>query len=112
MVNEYQTSDAESESSGGGIEITDIYFILFRRKWLVIAGAILGILAAAGLWKLRQPMYQSEAKLLVKYVVETPAVVVPGTALKFLLTIPAARSMSFVSAPSGRILPGPTVWTT
>ena len=82
MGNEYQTPDAESDSSEGGIEITDIYFILFRRKWLVIAGVMLGVLAAAGIWKMRQPMYQSEAKLLVKYVVETPAVVPVGTEVR------------------------------
>lgn len=82
MGNEYQTPDAESDSSEGGIEITDIYFILFRRKWLVITGVMLGVLAAAGIWKMRQPMYQSEAKLLVKYVVETPAVVPVGTEVR------------------------------
>lgn len=82
MGNEYQTPDAESDSSERGIEITDIYFILFRRKWMIVAGVILGVIAAAGLWKLRQPMFQSEAKLLVKYVVETPAVVPVGTEVR------------------------------
>jgi len=82
MSAENQTPDAELEDSGGGIEITDIYFILFRRKWLILGGIMLGLVAAAGLWKLRQPLYQSDAKLMVKYVVETPAIVVPGTEVR------------------------------
>jgi len=82
MANEYQTPDAESDSSGGGIEITDIYFILFRRKWLVLAGVMLGIVAAVGLWKLRQPMYQSEAKLFVRYVIEMPVVSPAGAEVR------------------------------
>jgi succinoglycan biosynthesis transport protein ExoP len=51
--------------------LTDIYFILFRRKWLILAGLVLGIAAAAAVWKVRQPLYQSQAKLLVKYVIDT-----------------------------------------
>jgi uncharacterized protein involved in exopolysaccharide biosynthesis/Mrp family chromosome partitioning ATPase len=82
MSSDYQTPEAETESSGGGIAITDVYFVLFRRKWLILLGATLGVLAACGLWKLRQPLSKSEAKLLVKYVADTPVIVAPGTELK------------------------------
>lgn len=82
MSADNQTPDAEFEDPGAGIEITDIYYMLFRRKWLIFGGILFGVLAAAGLWKLRQPLYESDAKLLVKYVVETPAMVVPGTEVR------------------------------
>jgi len=82
MSSDYQTQDAEAGSSGSGIAITDVYFVLFRRKWLVLAGLAFGVLAACGLWKLRQPLFKSEAKLLVKYVAETPVIVAPGTELR------------------------------
>jgi Mrp family chromosome partitioning ATPase/uncharacterized protein involved in exopolysaccharide biosynthesis len=83
MSSDYQTQDADEESSGGGIAITDVYFVLFRRKWLVVAGLALGVVAACGLWKLRQPLFKSEAKLLVKYIADTPVIVAPGTPLTF-----------------------------
>ena len=55
MSSDYQTPEADTESSGGGIAITDVYFVLFRRKWLIIAGVVFGVLAAGGLWKLLRP---------------------------------------------------------
>jgi Mrp family chromosome partitioning ATPase/uncharacterized protein involved in exopolysaccharide biosynthesis len=79
MSSDYQTDDGETGSPGGGLAITDVYYVLFRRKWLVLLGAVLGVTAACGLWKLRQPLHKSEAKLLVKYVVETPVIVATGT---------------------------------
>ena len=82
MSSDYQTQDADSGSSGGGLAITDVYFVLFRRKWLVLAVATLGVLAACGMWKLKKPLFESEAKLLVKYVMDTPVFVVPGTDVK------------------------------
>jgi len=82
MSSDYQTPDAEAGSTGGGLAITDVYFVLFRRKWLILGAATLGVLAACGLWKLRQPLFKSEAELLVKYVAETPVIVAPGTELK------------------------------
>lgn len=82
MPAENQTPDVELDDSDGGIEITDIYFILFRRKWLILGGILLGVLAAAGVWKLRQPLYESDAKLMVRYVIDTPAMVVPGTEVR------------------------------
>lgn len=72
MSTEQQNLDVEGAPSGGGLAVTDIYFVLFRRKWIIVLGLILGVLAAAALWKIRQPPYVSDAKLLVKFVIETP----------------------------------------
>ena len=97
MPADNQTPDAEFDDSGGGIEITDVYFILFRRKWLILGGILLGALAAAGLWKVRQPLYESDAKLMVKYVLDTPAIVIPGTANS---SVHAAASIRAAAATS------------
>jgi uncharacterized protein involved in exopolysaccharide biosynthesis/Mrp family chromosome partitioning ATPase len=60
------------DSGAPGLTLPDIYFILFRWKWLVILGLLVGVAAAAALYQLKKPLYQSTAKLLVKYVnVET-----------------------------------------
>lgn len=73
MMPDYPDRDVQTAPSGGGIGLPDIYFLLFRRKWLILGGLILGICAAVFIWKTRQPLFQSSAKLIVKYVLETRA---------------------------------------
>jgi uncharacterized protein involved in exopolysaccharide biosynthesis/Mrp family chromosome partitioning ATPase len=53
-----------------GIHLGDILFALFKRKWTIILCALLGIIAAAAVYFLYPPVYQSQAKLLVRYVLE------------------------------------------
>src|SRR4029077_13215932 len=57
-----------------GIHLSDILFAVFKRKWTVILFALLGIIAAATYYFLFPPAYESEAKLLVRYVLERSAV--------------------------------------
>jgi uncharacterized protein involved in exopolysaccharide biosynthesis/Mrp family chromosome partitioning ATPase len=57
-----------------GIHLSDILFALFKRKWTVILCALLGIIAAATFYFLFPPVYESQSKLLVRYVLERSAV--------------------------------------
>jgi uncharacterized protein involved in exopolysaccharide biosynthesis/Mrp family chromosome partitioning ATPase len=57
-----------------GIHLSDILFALFKRKWTVIFCALLGIIAAAAYYFLFPPAYESQAKLLVRYVLERSAI--------------------------------------
>jgi uncharacterized protein involved in exopolysaccharide biosynthesis/Mrp family chromosome partitioning ATPase len=57
-----------------GIHLGDILFALFKRKWTIILCTLLGIIAAAAFYFLSPPAYQSQAKLLVRYVLERSAV--------------------------------------
>jgi uncharacterized protein involved in exopolysaccharide biosynthesis/Mrp family chromosome partitioning ATPase len=57
-----------------GIHLSDILFALFKRKWTIILCALVGIIAAAAFYLFYPPVYESEAKLLVRYVVERSAV--------------------------------------
>src|SRR5256884_5846169 len=57
-----------------GMHLSDILFALFKRKWTVILFALLGIIAAATFYFLFPPVYESQAKLLVRYVLERSAV--------------------------------------
>jgi uncharacterized protein involved in exopolysaccharide biosynthesis len=57
-----------------GFHLSDILFALFKRKWTIILCALLGIIAAAAYCYLFPPAYQSQAKLLVRYVLERSAV--------------------------------------
>src|SRR5205807_5652973 len=57
-----------------GMHLSDILFALFKRKWTVILFALLGIIAAAAFYFLYPPVYESQAKLLVRYVLERSAI--------------------------------------
>lgn len=57
-----------------GIGIHDILHALKRRRVLVLTLSLLGILLAALVHFARKPVYESEAKLLVRYVLERGAV--------------------------------------
>ena len=59
------------------MSLNDIYFILFRRKWVIILFGLLGIGAAGFLYTKYKPVYRSDAKLLVRYVVEDKPIM-PG----------------------------------
>jgi uncharacterized protein involved in exopolysaccharide biosynthesis/Mrp family chromosome partitioning ATPase len=57
-----------------GIKLSDIVFALFKRKWTIILCALLGIIAAVAFYFRYPSVYESQAKLLVRYVVERSAV--------------------------------------
>jgi uncharacterized protein involved in exopolysaccharide biosynthesis len=49
----------------------EIYYILFRQKWKIIACSVGGVLAAGAFFHVRRPVYESEAKLLIRYVMDS-----------------------------------------
>jgi uncharacterized protein involved in exopolysaccharide biosynthesis/Mrp family chromosome partitioning ATPase len=57
-----------------GMRVSDILFALFRRKWTIVLCTLLGIAAAAAVFFRFPPAYQSQAKLLVRYVLERSGV--------------------------------------
>jgi uncharacterized protein involved in exopolysaccharide biosynthesis/Mrp family chromosome partitioning ATPase len=56
------------------VKLGDILFALFKRKLTIIVCAALGIAAAAAVYRFYPPSYESEAKLLVRYVLERSGV--------------------------------------
>jgi uncharacterized protein involved in exopolysaccharide biosynthesis/Mrp family chromosome partitioning ATPase len=63
-----------AEQRPGGLKLGDVYYTLFRHKWKILVLTLLGVLAAAGIWFFKGPLYQSQAKLLVRYVRDARAV--------------------------------------
>lgn len=57
----------------------DIIFVLLKHKWMILLLACAGLAAAAVVHKKQKPIYQSTAKLLVRYVMETGATDVYST---------------------------------
>ena len=56
------------------MKLGDILFALFKRKRTISICAVVGIIAAAAVYFIYPPSYQSEAKLLVRYVTERSAI--------------------------------------
>src|SRR5690242_2441535 len=54
-----------------GLTFDDIVYILFRHKWKIVTISILAVLIAAGCYFLWPLPYKSEARLLIKYVVDS-----------------------------------------
>ncbi|MCU0779417.1 MAG: Wzz/FepE/Etk N-terminal domain-containing protein, partial [Akkermansiaceae bacterium] len=52
----------------------DIFFVLFKHKWMILALTCVGLAAAAVVYKKQKPVFQSTAKLLVRYVLERSTV--------------------------------------
>src|SRR4029453_10280421 len=57
-----------------GINLNSILFALFKRKRTIMVCAAAGIIAAAAFYFLYPPSYESQPKLLVRYVTERSAV--------------------------------------
>jgi polysaccharide biosynthesis transport protein len=52
-----------------GLNLADIYYVLFRHKWKILICSLIGITTAVALYKSEVPPFQSEAKLLVRYII-------------------------------------------
>lgn len=67
-------SEFKDEAEPSSLNLNDILFIFFRHKWRILLCAGVGLAAAAAVYFLFPPLYESEAKLLVRYVVERSTV--------------------------------------
>ena len=84
--------DLPYDETDSGLQLNDILYILFRRKWCVALPCIMGILAAA-LYYFKFPDYESQAKLIIRYVVERNAMDNLDTGPQSALAGPAAESI-------------------
>jgi uncharacterized protein involved in exopolysaccharide biosynthesis/Mrp family chromosome partitioning ATPase len=53
------------------VSLGDIYFVIFRHKWKILILSVLGIVAGAAYYLVNLPPFQSEAELLVRYVLDS-----------------------------------------
>lgn len=58
-------------ASSPSIQLGDIYYLLFRHKWKIIICTLIGFIGAGLAYFLIPPPYLSEAKLNIKYVLES-----------------------------------------
>jgi len=56
-------SNQKIDPPNSGITLGDVYYVLFRRKWLILGFSLTGILAALTIYFTIPPQYKSEAEL-------------------------------------------------
>ena len=72
-------SDKSQDPPSATMSLGDIYFILFRHKWMILFFSFAGIMGAILLlFVVKPPQYQSEAMLSIRYVVEGKSLNPPG----------------------------------
>lgn len=62
--------EQDSEEQFSSPTLNDLLFTLFRHKWKILLASLAGLLTAAGVYFTQPPIYQSDAKLLVRYVLD------------------------------------------
>ena len=72
------TEPQQEAAPNSGAMVDDVLYTVFRHKWLIVSFVVLGFLAAGVVRMLKPPLYQSEAKVQVKYVMQTTAAVPAG----------------------------------
>ncbi|MEI6605393.1 MAG: Wzz/FepE/Etk N-terminal domain-containing protein [Verrucomicrobiota bacterium] len=70
------TNSRPQRRSHSSLNVYDVLFVIFKHKWKIIILSILGLAGAGAIlfWNLHSPNYETEAKLLVRYVLERSAV--------------------------------------
>ena len=79
-----------------GLAVGDIYYVLFRHKWKIIILSLAGIVAAMAFYHLKPPPYQSQAKLLIKYVPEAGTLPLAGGEQKIF--VPDSQGAGIISS--------------
>src|SRR6202040_2340028 len=65
---------AVHDSSASSLSRNDILFALFKHKKKILLGTLVGLAAAVAIFFFFPPIYESDAKLLVRYLVERSTV--------------------------------------
>jgi len=58
------------ETPPAGFTPADLYFVVFRHKWIILVLTVLGVAAASAFYLTRQPVFQSDAVLFIRYVTD------------------------------------------
>ena len=70
-------NDKKSDAPQSGMTVADIYYILFRRKWLIVGFSLAGIFAALVVCLVKPQQYKSVADLSLS-VLDSKPINVPG----------------------------------
>ena len=61
---------SQPQAAKSGFNVHDALFVLFKHKWMILVLSLIGLLAAAVVYRNRKPLFMSESKLQVLYVLQ------------------------------------------
>ena len=64
-------NDRQTMNQRSRLTLDDVYYVLFKHKWKIIICSTAGLLGAVAWVAFRPPMYESEAKLFIRYVLDS-----------------------------------------
>ncbi len=94
-------NDRKDSGPGGqggqspGMSLSDIYYVLFRHKWKILCFSAAGLVAAAGIYSFKPPLYTSAAKLYVRYVEDAR---LPNGTGNSQIKLPDARGENIINS--------------
>ena len=59
-----------AEPPAPGFNLGDLYYLFFRHKWKILITFLAGLFGSVAFYFLKPAEYQSEAKILIRYIVE------------------------------------------
>ncbi len=117
------------QQPASGLNLGDIYYILFRRKWLILGFSLLGFVAAGVVHSLWKPKYTSVAEIYIGYILQDASVpsatgaevrpmadqgaAILGTELKIVQSLDLAKEVAKTIGPAkilGDNLAGTNSW--
>ena len=82
-------------ASTPSLQLGDIYYLLFRHKWKILICTVLGFSGAIAVYLLMPPPYVSEAKLFIRYVLDTRG---PGPVEQGSMKSPDQRGETIINS--------------
>lgn len=80
-----------------GLDLGDIYYVLFRHKWKIVLCSLAGLVVAGVIYRAESPPFQSEAKLLVRYIISESKSTGPTTGNTPAKISPDERGVSIMN---------------
>ena len=76
-----------------GFGLDDVFYTVFRRKHIILAGVVLGLISAGVVRLVRKPVYESHAEISVPYITESTGVGPASTADQIKATDPTGMNV-------------------
>jgi uncharacterized protein involved in exopolysaccharide biosynthesis/Mrp family chromosome partitioning ATPase len=61
-------SKSQPSTSGPAFGVQDVLYVIFKHKWKILLLSLVGFTIAAVMYMQQEPLYRSESKLLIRYV--------------------------------------------
>lgn len=65
-----QARPVQPQAHAAGFDLAELQYIFFRHKWKISLCFVAGLVVAAGIYIFNPPIYQSETKILIRYVLD------------------------------------------